>query len=105
MNTLVDMISGMEVKEDDEDFLNAVDYMFKGLERRRPDEPIIQQFRFRAFAGILGRVFIVRNSVPVKITLFSNFGSTNGLMSFSVPHRALPYSASRRNFLAFLLLK
>ena len=26
MNTLVDMISGMEVKEDDEDFLNAVDY-------------------------------------------------------------------------------
>ena len=33
------------------------------------------------FAGIFGRVFIVRNSVPVKITLFSNFGSTNGLMS------------------------
>ena len=28
MNTLVDMISGMEVKEDDEDFMNAVDYMF-----------------------------------------------------------------------------
>ena len=34
-----------------------------------PDEPIIQQFRFRAFAGIFGRVFIVRNSVPVKICL------------------------------------
>ena len=32
MNTLVDMISGMEVKEDDEDFMNAVDYMFAGLE-------------------------------------------------------------------------
>ncbi len=31
MNTLVDMISGMEVKEDDEDFMNAVDYMFAGL--------------------------------------------------------------------------
>ena len=28
MNTLVDMISGMEVKEDDEDFLNAVDYKY-----------------------------------------------------------------------------
>ena len=28
MNTLVDMISGMEVKEDDEDFMNAVDYMY-----------------------------------------------------------------------------
>ena len=34
MNTLVDMISGMEVKEDDEDFMNAVDYMFAGLEKR-----------------------------------------------------------------------
>ena len=53
-----------------------------------PDEPIMQQFKFLAFAGIFGRVFIVRNSVPVKITLFSNFGSTNGLMSFSVPHEA-----------------
>ena len=37
MNTLVDMISGMEVKEDDDDFMNAVDYMFKGLEKRKPN--------------------------------------------------------------------
>ena len=29
MNTLVDMISGMEVKEDDENYLNAVDYKRK----------------------------------------------------------------------------
>ena len=36
MNTLVDMISGMEVKEDDEDFMNAVDYMFAGLEKPAP---------------------------------------------------------------------
>src|SRR5699024_9048029 len=37
MNTLVDMISGMEVRENDENFMNAVDYMFKGLEKRKPD--------------------------------------------------------------------
>ena len=37
MNTLVDMISGMDVKEDDESYMNAVDYMFKGLEKRKPD--------------------------------------------------------------------
>ena len=30
---------------------------------------------------------------------------TKGLMSFSVPQRADPYSSSRRNFFAFLLLK
>lgn len=45
MNTLVDMISGMEVKEDDEDFINAVDYMFKGLEQRKPDCFAVKQYK------------------------------------------------------------
>ena len=45
MNTLVDMISGMEVKEDDEDFLNAVDYMFAGLEKRKPDCFAVKQYK------------------------------------------------------------
>ena len=45
MNTLADMISGMEVKEDDEDFLNAVDYMFKGLEQRKPDCFAVKQYK------------------------------------------------------------
>ena len=45
MNTLVDMISGMEVKEDDEDFLNAVDYMFKGLEQRKRDCFAVKQYK------------------------------------------------------------
>ena len=45
MNTLVDMISGMEVKEDDEDFLNAVDYMFKGLEQRKPNCFTVKQYK------------------------------------------------------------
>ncbi len=45
LNTLVDMISGMEVKEDDEDFLNAVDYMFKGLEQRKPNCFAVKQYK------------------------------------------------------------
>ena len=45
MNTLVDMISGMEVKEDDENFQNAVDYMFKGLEKRKPDCFAVKQYK------------------------------------------------------------
>jgi len=45
MNTLVDMISGMEVKEDDEDFLNPVDYMFMGLEKRKPDCFAVKQYK------------------------------------------------------------
>ena len=45
MNTLVDMISGMEVKEDNEDFLNPVDYMFMGLEKRKPDCFAVKQYK------------------------------------------------------------
>ena len=45
MNTLVDMISGMEVKEDDEDFMNAVDYMFAWLEKRKPDCFAVKQYK------------------------------------------------------------
>ncbi len=45
MNTLVDMISGMEVKEDNENFMNAVDYMFKGLEKRKPDCFAVKQYK------------------------------------------------------------
>ena len=45
MNTLVDMIAGMEVKENDEDYMNAVDYMFKGLEKRKPDCFAVKQYK------------------------------------------------------------
>ena len=45
MNTLVDMISGMEVRENDENFMNAVDYMFKGLEKRKPDCFAVKQYK------------------------------------------------------------
>ena len=45
INTLVDMISGMDVKENDESYMNAVDYMFKGLEKRKPDCFAVKQYK------------------------------------------------------------
>ena len=45
INTLVDMISGMDVKEDDESYMNAMDYMFKGLEKRKPDCFAVKQYK------------------------------------------------------------
>ena len=67
----------------------------------RADDTAIQ---IPGVGRIFGRVFMVRNSVPVRMTLFSNLGSTKGFISFSVPKRAEPYSSSRRYFWAFLLL-
>ena len=45
MNTLVEMINSMEVREDDETFKNAVDYMFDGLEKRRPQHFAVRQYK------------------------------------------------------------
>ena len=54
MNTLVDMISGMEVKEDDENFMNAVDYMFAGLEKRKPDCFAVKQYKkYKLSSGVI----------------------------------------------------
>ena len=60
MNTLVDMISGMEVKEDDEDFLNAVDYMFKGLEQRKPNCFAVKQYKkYKLAAGKTAKSILI----------------------------------------------
>ena len=54
MNTLVDMISGIEVKEDDENYKNAVDYMFDGLAKRKPDCFAVKQYRkFKLSSGVV----------------------------------------------------
>ena len=54
INTLVDMISGMEVKEDDENYKNAVDYMFDGLAKRKPDCFAVKQYRkFKLSSGVV----------------------------------------------------
>lgn len=60
MNTLVDMISGMEVKEDDDDFMNAVDYTFKGLEKRKPDCFAVKQYRkYKLSSGKTARSILI----------------------------------------------
>ena len=60
MNTLVDMISGMEVKEDDDDFMNAVDYMFAGLEKRKPDCFAVKQYKkYKMASGKTARSILI----------------------------------------------
>ena len=70
MNTLVDMISGMEVKEDDEDFMNAVDYMFAGLEKRKPDCFAVKQYKkYKLASGKTAKSILV--SVGVRLAAFN----------------------------------
>ena len=44
-STLIEFINAMEVREDDETFKNAVDYMFDGLERRSPQHFAVRQYK------------------------------------------------------------
>ena len=70
MNTLVDMISGMEVKEDDEDFMNAVDYMFAGLEKRKPDCFAVKQYKkYKLASGKTAKSILI--SVGVRLAAFN----------------------------------
>ena len=60
MNTLVDMISGMDVKEDDENYKNAVDYMFDGLAKRKPDCFAVKQYRkYKLSSGKTAKAILI----------------------------------------------
>jgi hypothetical protein len=53
-NTLLEMLNSMEVREDDEDFENAVDIMFKKLEKKDPEHFAVRQYKkFKMAAGVI----------------------------------------------------
>ena len=45
MNTLVELINSMEVREDDETYKNAVDYLFEELEQESPNHFAVRNIR------------------------------------------------------------
>lgn len=64
MNTLVEMINSMEVREDDETFKNAVDYMFDGLERRNPQHFAVRQYKkYKLASGVVSLKRLLNQSI------------------------------------------
>lgn len=60
MNTLVEMINSMEVREDDESFKNAVDYMFDGLAKRKPRCFAVHQYaKYRLSSGKTAKSILI----------------------------------------------
>ena len=54
MTTLLEMLNASEVREDDENFKNAVDLMFEQLESRDPDHFAVRQYKkYKMAAGDL----------------------------------------------------
>ena len=60
MNTLVEMINRMEVREDDESFKNAVDYMFDGLAKRNPQHFAVRQYaKYKLASGKTAKSILI----------------------------------------------
>jgi len=58
--TLADLINGMEVKEDNDDFKNAVDYMFLGLAKRKPNCFAVRQYqKFKLASGKTSKSILI----------------------------------------------
>ena len=54
MTTLLEMLNAAEVREDDENFKNAVDLMFEQLESRDPDHFAVRQYKkYKMAAGVV----------------------------------------------------
>ena len=58
--TLIEFINSMEVREDDEDFKNPIDYMFEELERRNPKHFAVRQYKkYKLAAGKTAKSILV----------------------------------------------
>ena len=80
INTLVDMINSMETKEDDDNFKNAVDYMFIGLEKRKPDHFAVRQYKkYKLASGKTSKSILI--SCGARLAPF-DIGQLREIMSY-----------------------
>lgn len=80
INTLVDMINSMETKEDDDNFKNAVDYMFMGLEKRDPNHFAVRQYKkYKLASGKTARSILI--SCGARLAPF-DIGQLREIMSY-----------------------
>ena len=68
-STLIEMINSMEVREDDEEFKNAVDLMFDELESRSPHHFAVRQYKkYKLAAGKTAKSILV--SCGARLAVF-----------------------------------
>ena len=60
MTTLLEMLNASEVREDDENFKNAVDLMFEQLQQRDPDHFAVRQYvKYKVAAGKTAKSILI----------------------------------------------
>ena len=67
--TLVEFINAMEIREDDDDFKNAVDLMFDALEEEKPGHFAVRQYKkFKLAAGKTSKSILI--SCAARLAVF-----------------------------------
>ena len=68
-NTLIEMINSMEVREDDEEFENQVDILFRELKEKNPDHFAVRQYaKYKLAAGKTAKSILV--SCGARLAVF-----------------------------------
>ena len=68
-NTLIEMINAMEVREDDEDYENQVDIIFRELKEKNPNHFAVRQYaKYRLAAGKTAKSILV--SCGARLAVF-----------------------------------
>jgi type IV secretion system protein VirD4 len=80
MNSLVELINSMEVREDDENYKNAVDFMFEKLAATNPQHFAVRQYaKYKLAAGKTAKSILV--SCGARLATF-DIAEVRELMSF-----------------------
>ena len=99
MITLVDLIGGMEVKENQEEFKNAVDYMFIGLAKRKPNSFAVRQYqKYRLASGKTSKSILI--SCGARLAPF-DIGELREIMSYD--EMALDRMGERKTATFFII--
>ena len=79
-STMLDMINAMEIREDDDEFKNAIDFMFEALEEEDPEcYAVLQYKKFKQAAGKTARSIMI--SVGARLARF-DIPEVREIMSF-----------------------
>ena len=69
LNSLVEMINTMDVREDDETYKNAVDYLFEDLENENPQHFAVRQYKkYKLAAGKTAKSILI--SCGARLAVF-----------------------------------
>ena len=70
-STLIEFINAMEVREDDEEFENPVDLMFKELEKEKPNHFALRQYKkYKLAAGVVCFKRLLNQSVRKSLKTY-----------------------------------